>query len=502
MTVILYWQILSTKYMLNPNIRYAFTQINQMIEGNLQRVPPVLNIYRKITGYMYSMVDPQQIAARQAQSGTRNCVIIKKNNLHGCFCFKQLIGSQKSCIFCSIDYEFSATKEFVEWFRSLPQTTNTLRIFRKEDFYQIYGEDVSSIAREFLKSMQTITWIGEDEEGEESSANKIQCVSIKPRSVVIYQVCEGIIREYLTRKGKNVEIYECDHEGVWVVANKASPGNTSGLEDVIDINMNNTESYLMSVYVSFASEETKRTLGIGLCDVNSLRMEITEMMDNKHFTNVQALLAGKGIKEAILHSNNKKQFQKEMEYLETLLKRLRVHVVESTEHWPSLKNKRELELTMETMANELSKKRLKALLADKDLALVATNALINQWDLYANNMNHGQFDIVEYKSNSFMKLDAAAIHALNLFPAITDINIGSTFSYKHMSLFFFLANSNMSLYGLLNKCQTAMGSRLLSTWIRQPLVDIEKIKRRQKLVTLFLQNPGFFKNKQSMKKIK
>ncbi|ETO22759.1 MutS like protein [Reticulomyxa filosa] len=46
----------------------------------------------------------------------------------------------------------------------------------------------------------------------------------------------------------------------------------------------------------------------------------------------------------------------------------------------------------------------------------------------------------------------------------------------------------MSLFGLLNKCQTPMGSRLLSSWIRQPLVDIEKIKRRQKLVTLFFQN--------------
>jgi len=76
LTVFLYWQILGTKYAVSPNTRIAFAHVNSMVENNLQRIPAVLNIYRKLTGYLYSMVDPQQLAARQGQAGNRRCVIM------------------------------------------------------------------------------------------------------------------------------------------------------------------------------------------------------------------------------------------------------------------------------------------------------------------------------------------------------------------------------------------------------------------------------------------
>jgi len=43
-------------------------------------------------------------------------------------------------------------------------------------------------------------------------------------------------------------------------------------------------------------------------------------------------------------------------------------------------------------------------------------------------------------------------------------------------------------YGVLKRCRSSMGDRLLSVWIRQPLVDIDQIYRRQKLVKLFVEN--------------
>ncbi|ETO22758.1 hypothetical protein RFI_14436 [Reticulomyxa filosa] len=339
-------------------------------------------------------------------------------------------------------------KEFVEWFQQLPKNTNTLRIFRRDGFYQIYGDFVSNIATEFLKSAQTISWVGEKDEEGSDQHELVPCVSIKPKVDKTKKeslMCESIIHDYLTRKGKNVEIYERDSDGSWNVSNKASPGNTSGLEGCIDVNTNTTQSYLMSVYVGKdKTPKTKhiklglarqlyfiyvyvcvdvvciKTLGIGLCDSNSLRMEIAEMLDNKHYTNIQALLVGKGVKEAIVQSNASKQYWREMEHLENILRRSQVGIADSTGRWPSLKDQRQLELTVETLANDRSKKRLMSLLVNKNLGLIAINALINQWDLYINNVNHGQFDIVEYKATSFMKLDGAAIHALNLFPSITD----------------------------------------------------------------------------------
>lgn len=55
-----------------------------------------------------------------------------------------------------------------------------------------------------------------------------------------------------------------------------------------------------------------------------------------------------------------------------------------------------------------------------------------------------------------MKLDVAAMNALN----IESIPGG---------------DDTMSLHGILNKCRTTQGQRLLSQWIKQPLVDLKRI---------------------------
>lgn len=63
--------------------------------------------------------------------------------------------------------------------------------------------------------------------------------------------------------------------------------------------------------------------------------------------------------------------------------------------------------------------------------------------------------------DTFVKLDASTIKALNLFP---------TGSSKY-------DKSNLSIYQLLNHCRTQVGQRLLEQWIRQPLVDINLISK-------------------------
>jgi DNA mismatch repair ATPase MutS len=60
-----------------------------------------------------------------------------------------------------------------------------------------------------------------------------------------------------------------------------------------------------------------------------------------------------------------------------------------------------------------------------------------------------------------MRLDSAAVDALNLVPIKSQ-----TSGVYHKS---------SSLYGLLNLCRTNMGSRRLMVWIRQPLMDLQKI---------------------------
>lgn len=63
------------------------------------------------------------------------------------------------------------------------------------------------------------------------------------------------------------------------------------------------------------------------------------------------------------------------------------------------------------------------------------------------------FDLSQY-----LKLDAAAVRALNLLPSL--LEGGNKFA---------------SVLGLLNRCRTAQGQRHLAQVIRQPLVDKNKI---------------------------
>ena len=72
--------------------------------------------------------------------------------------------------------------------------------------------------------------------------------------------------------------------------------------------------------------------------------------------------------------------------------------------------------------------------------------------------NEEKFKVKSYNSNNYLKLDSGAFRSLNLLPA-ANANV----------------NKTHSVYGVLNKCCTVQGQRLLTQWIKQPLVDIIRI---------------------------
>jgi hypothetical protein len=72
---------------------------------------------------------------------------------------------------------------------------------------------------------------------------------------------------------------------------------------------------------------------------------------------------------------------------------------------------------------------------------------------------------------SYMKLDTPASEAVNLLP-----------KPDHPSVY-------GSLFGLLNRCKTKLGSKTLEKWLRQPLLDIHEINNRLSIVELFIHRP-------------
>ena len=89
----------------------------------------------------------------------------------------------------------------------------------------------------------------------------------------------------------------------------------------------------------------------------------------------------------------------------------------------------------------------------------AMSALLIYMNLLGDSYLHGLFHLHRHDLSQFMKLDASALKALNLMP--NPLELGGS--------------KNMSLYGLLDRCATSQGKRLLARWLKQPLVNLHEI---------------------------
>ena len=85
------------------------------------------------------------------------------------------------------------------------------------------------------------------------------------------------------------------------------------------------------------------------------------------------------------------------------------------------------------------------------LALGCLAAAVNHLQLLSSGLK--DFTLEKYTLSEYLRLDVAALAALNVFPQ------------KNHEL---LSGSAGSLFGLLNQCKTSIGTRLLKKWLKQP----------------------------------
>lgn len=107
---------------------------------------------------------------------------------------------------------------------------------------------------------------------------------------------------------------------------------------------------------------------------------------------------------------------------------------------------------------------------DHKLALSACAGLISHLDLLSHDQHRGRFELVDHHPSQYMKLDASAVRALTLMP---DPNSGGGVASGSGGKG--RGNDAASLFGLLNKCKTGQGTRLLAQWLKQPLVNLHQI---------------------------
>lgn len=204
-------------------------------------------------------------------------------------------------------------------------------------------------------------------------------------------------------------------------------------------------------------------MGVCFADASVRELGVTEFLDNDLYSNFESLLIQLGVKECLIQAQGAKK-DIELGKLKTIADNCGCAVAErSVADFGTKDIEQDLPrlLKDETTAGSLP-------LTDLKVAMGSAAALIKYLGLMSDKSNFGQYQLYQHDLDQYMKLDAAALKALNLMPGRND------------------GAKTMSLYGLLNHCKTPTGSRLLAQWLKQPLMNVKEIERRQQLVEAFV----------------
>jgi len=274
-------------------------------------------------------------------------------------------------------------------------------------------------------------------------------------------VFRNFLREALFRLGKRVEIWETAGRMQWKVTKQASPGNLQDIEDELGGHIESAP-IILAVKVSAKASEA-RNVGVCFADASVRELGVSEFLDNDLYSNLESLLIQLGVKECLIQADGTKK-DVELGKLRAIADSCGIAIAERAVADFGTKD------IEQDLTRLLRDDRAVGTLPQTDLRLAmgSAAALIKYLGVLSDPSNFGQYQLFQHDLSQYMKLDAAALKALNLMPGPRD------------------GSKNMSLYGLLNHCKTPVGSRLLAQWLKQPLMNLEEIERRQQLVEAFV----------------
>ena len=284
-----------------------------------------------------------------------------------------------------------------------------------------------------------------------------------PSVTMTVTVYRNLLREALFRLGKRVEIWETTGRMQWKLKKQASPGNLQDVEDELGGQVDSAP-VILAVKVSAKASEA-RNVGVCFADASVRELGVSEFLDNDLYSNFESLLIQLGVRELLLQADSQKK-DVELAKLRTIADNCGVALAERAFGDFGTKD------IEQDLTRLLRDERAAGTLPQTDLKLAmgSAAALIKYLGVLSDPSNFGQYQLYQHDLSQYMKLDASALKALNLMPGPRD------------------GSKTMSLYGLLNHCKTPVGSRLLAQWLKQPLMSLEEIERRQQLVEAFVQD--------------
>ena len=352
----------------------------------------------------------------------------------------------------------ASESSFVAFFASLPPAVpGTVRLFDRQDFYTVHGQDALFVADTVFKTQSVLKYLGKksDQGG-------------LPSCTLSVSAAKSFLRDALTAKQLRIEIWAPNEgtgrrSGAWQISKQASPGNLQDVEDLLFLNADVvTNPIVLALRVK--AQDGLNTVGVAFADATNREMGLAEYAENDLFSNTESLLIQLGVKECLLPADEA-QTDYDLAKLRAVVDRcgcVLSDVKKSTFTTKSIEQDlRQLVKHVGAAPPEFEHK----------VALSSAAALLTYLNLLSDEANLGQFALRTHDLSEYLRLDHAALRALSLFPEQT----GSAAS----------SNRNTSVFGLLNHCKTAQGTRMLHQWLKQPLVSVPAIENRQALVEIF-----------------
>lgn len=312
------------------------------------------------------------------------------------------------------------------------------------------------------------------------------------------QIFSSLLQTLILNRNYKVEIHtvEDGKNSTWKLLRSASPGHLDEIEDLLfgnaneennsdgtNSNMELASSSIIGALKLVSSAKEGKKVGLAFYDPNLKFLGLSEYPDTDLFSNTESILIQLGIKECIIQSSPNQSASKDPDFarLTQTIDRCDILITQLSSSSFNSNNSDQDMVTLTNNEHILATSELASLTT----ALASSNALILYLGLLGNDSIRGSINVGKYDLEKYMRLDAAAVRALNLFPS----GVGSAVVNTNG-----LSSAPTSIFQLLNHCKTSGGSRLLSQWIKQPLVDVEEISHRHLLVEWFVQNPGLLGN--------
>lgn len=286
-----------------------------------------------------------------------------------------------------------------------------------------------------------------------------------------------LLKELLVDRGDcSVELYE-GSAASWKCVKRGSPGLWREFEAELSRGGDVVDAPVV-VAIILGIVEGVRTVGLGFCNVDAHRLGGCVFVDDEHFCQLETALTQIGAREVVIPKDLLPQSDGQIASAAGGISLAdRTRLIDVLNRCGVLYTERpRVEFSAKSLVQDL-KRLIKngpesveayRCLIDDQLASAALSAIITFADLLADESNHGRVSLEVYSTGRYMKLDAAALQALNILRGRGE------------------SNDSFSLYGLLNRGKTAMGKRLLKAWIKQPLTDPKDISLRHDIVESFV----------------